>query len=469
MFPGAALKNRRRIERSRSIVDATRTAIDAWLERRRAADTLGQYRTQLDVLGDALSLPLARIRGELDVLRDDAAATTGDVYRAAANQDRRTLTVDRIFGYFRDKFDQRDDPALEHVLRAADELTWSLFAQPFKSLGLTPRSAPLPYIEALYSPRAIPRAEPPGDLRSSDTVIAAFLKELPMPLIGLPPSVVTDPWQLALLAHEVGHHVEYDLLPGSALIATFRQLLADAAPPADADTWALYHHEIFADAFSVAAIGPAAVRVIAELELADEARMLDSGSAKYPCSAVRIALLAAVSAGLGADAGGSRGGIDPAALVQGPPIMSRSRDLRAIAAAELAAVPAVATAILTSPLASAKTLAQLLDWNAGDHEAGGEVDQWTRKLLVRAPTPETTLVGPRWVISASIDAWSRTERIDDDGERAERQDQLRENTLAMLAQSYEVATREGAPGVLESAPLPLGDRLWSLLQADQAP
>jgi hypothetical protein len=467
--PGAALKNRLRIQRSKSIVDATRTAIDAWLSRRRAKDTLDQYRTQLDVLGDALSQPLARIRGELDGLRADAAATTGDVYRAAANQDRRALTIHRIFVYFRDKFDQRDDPALAPLLRAADELTWSLFAQPFKSLGLTPRSAPLPYIEALYSPRAIPRAEPPGDLRSSDTVIAAFVKELPMPLIGLPPSVVTDPWQLALLAHEVGHHVEYDLLPASALIASFRQLLEGAAPPADADTWALYHHEIFADAFSVAAIGPAAVRVIAELELADEAKMLDSGSAKYPCSAVRIALLAAVSAGLGADATGSHRGIDPAALVQGPPILSRSRDQRARASTELDAVPAVANAIVTGPLGAAGTLANLVAWDPSDYKAGGNVDEWAKELLAGAPTPETTLRGPRRIISASIVAWSRTEQIDDDSQRADRQDHLRQSTLTMLAQSREVATRAGAPGGLESAPLPLGDLLWSLLQADRAP
>ncbi|MEP7120925.1 MAG: hypothetical protein ABJE95_08450 [Byssovorax sp.] len=468
MDPGAALKNRLRIQRSKAIVDRTRAAIDAWLARRRDADELGQYHTQLQVLGDALSLPLARIRAELDGIHADDAAT-GDVYRAAATHDRRALTVDRIFGYFREKFDQRDDPALGPLLRAADELTWSLFAQPFKSLRRAPRSAPLPYVESLYSPRAIPRADPPADLRSADTVIAAFLKELPMPLIGLPPSVVTEPWQLALLAHEVGHHVEYDLLPASALIAAFRQLLEAAAPPESADAWALYHHEVFADAFSVAAIGPAAVRVIAELELADEAKMLDSGSAKYPCSAVRIALLAAVSAGLGADAGGAKSGIDPAALVQGPAISGRSADLRARAAAELAAVPAIAHAILTGPLGDAGTLADLLAWRAAEHEAGGEVSGWSTRLRAGELFPEKTLRGPRLIISAAIDAWSRNEQIPDDGARAARQDHLRQSTLKMLTESREVATRAGAPGSLESMPVPLGDTLWHLLQADPAP
>jgi hypothetical protein len=468
---GGALKNRQRIQRSKSIVEATLAAIEAWLVVRRARDPLGQYRTQLQVLGDALSTPLTRIRAELDGLRADAAATPGEVYRAAATQDRRTLTVDRIFGYFREKFDQRDDPALAPFLRAADELTWSLFAQPFKSLGLAPRSAPLPYVEALYSPRAIPRAEPPADLRSGDAVIAAFLKELPMPLIGLPPSAVAEPWQLALLAHEVGHHVEYDLLPASALIASFKQLLADAAPPADADTWSLYHHEIFADAFSVAAIGPAAVRVIAELELSDDAKMLDSGSAKYPCSAVRIALLTAVSAGLGADASGSRSGIDPEALARGAPIVIRSQDVRARASAELAAVPAVARAIVAGPLGAAGKLADLLAWDDDDYAGGGKVEAWSTALLVGTPFAETTLRGPRRIISAAIDAWSRTAQIEDDGAREAHQDHLRESTLAMLAQSREATTRAGAGGLESMLPEPLGDTLWRLLQAttDETP
>ena len=467
MVPGGALKSRLRIQRSKSIVDATLAAIEAWLKLRRARDPLGQYRTQLQVLGDALSTPLRRIRAELDGLGANAAATPGEIYRAAANHDRCTLTVDRIFGYFRDKFDQRDDPALAPFLRAADELTWSLFAQPFKSLGLTPRSAPLPYVEALYSPRAIPRAEPPIDLRSSDTVIAAFLSELPMPLIGLPPSAVTEPWQLALLAHEVGHHVEYDLLPAYGLITAFKQLLTDAAPPADAATWALYHHEIFADAFSVAAIGPAAVRVIAELELADDAKMLDSGSAKYPCSAVRIALLAAVSLGLGADASAGLGGIDPRALTTGEPVMIKSRDVRARAAAELAAVPDVANAIVAGPLGAAGKLANLLAWENQDYAEGGKVEGWRKALLVDKPVAEKTLRGPRRIISAAIEAWSRTTQIEDDGAREARQEHLRQSTLTMLAESRETATR-AAPsptGGLESMPRPLGETLWSLLQA----
>ena len=471
MVPGGALKNRLRIQRSKSIVDATLAAIAAWLQARRTKDTLGQYQTQLHVLGNALSTPLTRIRAELDGLRTDAVATTGDVYRAAATQDRRTLTIDRIFGYFREKFDQRDDPALAPFLRAADELTWSLFAQPFKSLGLAPRSAPLPYVEALYSPRAIPRAEPPADLRSGDTVIAAFLKELPMPLIGLPPSAVAEPWQLALLAHEVGHHIEYDLLPGSALIAAFRQLLADAAPLEQADTWALYHHEIFADAFSVAAIGPAAVRVIAELELADDAKMLDSGSAKYPCSAVRIALLAAVSAGLGASAHGDLGGIDPEALIHGPPLLIGTRDLRARASAELACVPAMASAIVAGPLGKAGKLADLLAWDRDDYAEGGNVESWSTALLVGKPFAETTLRGPRRIISAAIDAWSRTVQIEDDGAREAHQAHLRQSTLTMLAESRETATRAIPTGGLESAPISLGDTLWHLLQAttDETP
>ena len=85
----------------------------------------------------------------------------------------------------------------------------------YKALGL-------PYIEPEYSPMAIPRDDPPPDLApEADSVLAAFLGKLPVPLISLPPLCVTDPWWLILVAHEVGHHLQFDLCGGWTLVGTF--------------------------------------------------------------------------------------------------------------------------------------------------------------------------------------------------------------------------------------------------------
>ena len=96
------------------------------------------------------------------------------------------------------------------ALRAADELIWSCL-QVASLVTETPLPLPLPYPDAAFSPSATPRIKPPPTLPARDRVLDDMLRILPVPMIALPYGIVEEPWWLVLVAHEVGHHVQYDL------------------------------------------------------------------------------------------------------------------------------------------------------------------------------------------------------------------------------------------------------------------
>src|SRR5204863_117964 len=91
--------------------------------------------------------------------RGAAATANGPAQR------RRLAVVERVFQYFAGKLDQRDG-ALGALLDAADEITYSLYVQAFRGAGLAEPPPPLAYVEPAFSPRALPRDEPPAELRS---------------------------------------------------------------------------------------------------------------------------------------------------------------------------------------------------------------------------------------------------------------------------------------------------------------
>lgn len=443
------LRNRIRIDRARDELLRLAGDIEAWIRRRKDLDKKGQYKTQLDVAGGVLTNALDLIRDAISALSDDAAV--GDVYRACAAHERRVVVVHRLWLYLREKFDQRDDPQLSPTLFAADELAWSLYVQPFRVAKKTHGPQPLPYIEPYFTPRAIPRAEPPRDLRASDEILADVLKELPLPLIGLPPACVGSPSLLAYMAHEVGHHVQLELEPDWKLVGAFGDRLEAAAQGAglsesDAAAWRRWSQEVFADAYSVAALGPWAVRSMAELETADERRMLEAEDARYPCPAVRLALMAAMAERLEVGEPSALGGVDPKALASGEPLLKGPLDLRAAAARHLQAVPVIAAEAMGSALVGGSTLADLAGFDAGEHGPNGSARAWAKLLLKdKPPSPDRTLRGARRVMGGLLVAWYGLAQPENEATWAASAERLRKNALSMLADSREPVTRAAAP------------------------
>ena len=248
---------------------------------------------------------LTRLNADLAAL--PAGASTSALFDAAAAVDRRAAWLERLWRFFEAKFAQRHDASpFRTVLLAADEVVWSCYSQVFhraRVLDLTVAPAtppPLAFVEARYSPEAFPSELVPPDLKGEveASLLREHLNKMPVSVVRIPPSCAPAPWWLVLLGHEVGHHVQYDLLPGRQLVDGFRSAIHDAVEGAtgssdEADAWARWSRELFADMFSAFCMGPWAVRAMLELELTT-AEAMDEPRDNYPPPSTRLGLLATV-------------------------------------------------------------------------------------------------------------------------------------------------------------------------------
>jgi hypothetical protein len=275
--------------------------ISDWLDKRRKADSRGQHTTQLTAIGAVLGRILAQLEQEQKGLTN---SDVGALYEACHRFDRRTVWLERLWRFFQSRFDQREDPERAAVLGVADELVWSLYSGPVQKatlLGLRsgPSPAPVAFIEAQYSPEAYPTEVVPPDLKDegeATSLLKEHLNKMPAPVVRMAPACVAAPWLVVYLAHEVGHHLQYDLLPQRKLVTEFRQVVETAVEQntgssSEAKLWGGWSKEIFADLFSVMAVGKAAVWAMGEMEFT-AAKGLDEERTGYPPPGTRLALLA---------------------------------------------------------------------------------------------------------------------------------------------------------------------------------
>ena len=92
--------------------------IAAWCERREQLDTLQMFRTQLRFLREALRTALAAVDAELApgaLLRAEAR----EIYARSRTQQLRLAWIERLWLYFKRKFDQRDLPSHAATLLTA--------------------------------------------------------------------------------------------------------------------------------------------------------------------------------------------------------------------------------------------------------------------------------------------------------------------------------------------------------------
>jgi hypothetical protein len=296
---GNAGRAMRRAARSAQSVDVTRGRFDRWFIDHRNCAAFARFANHFNVLDqvlnsllDAIAEQLEAMTAELDGLGEDP--DSGPVYERCAHLDRSLAIVVRLFEWYATRYDQRLDKAIAPALLAADEIVRSCWFEPFALLGRTPPTAPLVYLETDFDAFATPRISIPRDLQGpADSPIFDMLTELPIPVIALPALVASQAWWLVLAAHETGHHVQYDLLPGLAELTGERLVTAVAADD-QTGNWAAWRYETFADAYSALMVGAAAAWAIDEIQHSTPARLckLDPpGRGKYPARVVRTALL----------------------------------------------------------------------------------------------------------------------------------------------------------------------------------
>ena len=272
--------------------------LDAWRARRMRADTLGQHRSQLDA---AYTL-VDRVLAELRVAMASMTGTAASVAEQSRVHDRRLAWLRRLWDFFRERFDQRDDPALGAVLAGADEVVWSCHREPFAALvsmaGAESGPPPLPYVEPSMTPEVFPHGLVPGALRRD--IDAPFLRraldQLPFAVVRVPASCVTAPWWLIHLGHEVGHIVDARLLGYAERAAMVQALGLDARAT---DDWTQWSGETFADMYAALMHGPWALWALATAEThAADAMVARRDS--YPPPVVRLLVMAHACRLLGA-------------------------------------------------------------------------------------------------------------------------------------------------------------------------
>lgn len=255
-----------------------RVQIDAWIERSGIDSKIPLFRVHNSQIR-AFDRLLTAVTGQLKVGSATASLADLRVYS------RDLLGLFRVWEFLRAKLGQRLDDDLAEPLRIADGFAWDCF-KPIADRAF--KEPPLVFLNGGYSPYMLPRkhefqAEMAVDVPVERRVVSVLTAELPFPVIGIPWYQVSAPWELPVLAHEVGHVIEGDLKLD--LEGAMRGAVPQGSPRL-AD-WIRWSGEVFADYFGCVAVGPAFVSSLAGF-LAGAA--MNSGSGVYPPNELRFAL-----------------------------------------------------------------------------------------------------------------------------------------------------------------------------------
>ncbi|MEM9492153.1 MAG: hypothetical protein AAGC55_23605, partial [Myxococcota bacterium] len=126
----------------------------------------------------------------------------------------------------------------------------------------------------------------------------ALLDALPIPLVRLPTTALHDPWWLVLIAHEMGHHLEFAFELNTWLRQTVRTAIAAVAGPDETDQWVSWSSELFADAVAIHLAGTTIVTALSELLLGPRRDMLRPVRG-YPMGLLRVRVLERMAGDLG--------------------------------------------------------------------------------------------------------------------------------------------------------------------------
>jgi hypothetical protein len=232
-----------------------------------------------------------------------AAQTPDQILTVSHIASQMTLSVHRIWEYFRSKFIQRREERLSQYLRAADEFAWACYQPVLDIANASPpgkfrKEPPLVFCNGGSSPFSVSRERSfegeavPNELLSGPE-LRRVLNSLPLPVIGVPWFQVAH-WPDALvIAHEVGHTVEDDFHLTDSLHKHLETALQGGIDAAHHAAWRAWLGELFADLYGCLATGPAFVSALMDFlvrapnTLAQENR-LEPNWGEYPTIPLRL-------------------------------------------------------------------------------------------------------------------------------------------------------------------------------------
>jgi hypothetical protein len=301
------MKESRRQQSLREL-DRLRAEVGDWKDRRIKADTsnLGNYRGRYDSQLNQISSEILDAAEAVSSLLygDLSRKTYSEVCREFNFHDQRIFWIRYVWDYFREKLDQRDDDILRPILEAADEVLWSCYHQYFQRRGQSGPPPPIAGIAYDYTASSLQRQcgyVLAGRVDELKGPLKDYFQKLPVGVLRLPPTVVTAPWTLSLIAHECGHFLQSAVEAGAPAGALFVDTVDEAVRQAgggesDVKVWKKWSPEIFADYAAVLALGPWALWALANWALSAE--NLLTRQAQYPSPLVRLYLMGRMAKGL---------------------------------------------------------------------------------------------------------------------------------------------------------------------------
>jgi hypothetical protein len=225
-------------------------------------------------------------------------ASTEEIALAnAVSWEKRILTAYAIWEMFRSKLAQRDESFFQQRLLAYDDLAWACYEPAMKHYSATPKEPPLLYLNSTWSAYLQRRGSAfDTDVEKGKDAGAAIdaadyraaMKKLPFPLLALPWFQVSHAPSALLIAHEVGHAVEFDF----DLTETIDKTLA-AAPLRRSADWRGCASEVFADLYGILCLGGYLAGSLLDLMAASrEAVTMDTSFGRYPSRPYRMELAA---------------------------------------------------------------------------------------------------------------------------------------------------------------------------------
>lgn len=286
------------IERRRAEVDAKLDSLSNefayWKAITTAEGGLGRHNSQVRRLAATIEGALAPLRETLQKPPKNAP----DVLADGESWENQILAAHSIWEVFRSKLVLRQNQLFMNKLAACDDLAWECYSPALNLWDPDRKGPPLVYFSATWSPFAVSRdSNFQNEIRASTGTAAALqdddfqavLKQLPVPLVSIPWYQVFHLPGALIIAHEVGHVVEFDF----GLTAEIQSAL-DGAGLKHATVWKGWAREMFADVFGCCAMGPSFAGAMIDLNATTVAKVQNEErtSGIYPTRNLRIRLLA---------------------------------------------------------------------------------------------------------------------------------------------------------------------------------
>lgn len=261
------LAQRKKIELKHKLA-SLQNELQNWRDQSKASQPLEKHYSQIH----RVTIQLEGLNKEIESELDQLAGAGSSVLAQARQLELAMLETHRVWEFFRSKLSLRSIGWFNKYLFAADDLAWECYSAAQKVLDsnyLSPekvKEPPLVFFNGGSSPFTLPRdyafeAEAvPGEAIKSEEV-GAVLRALPIPVIGVPWFQIQHLPEMLVVAHEVGHDVEFDFGLSSDLRTALDKALDDAKTDNDRrPAWRSWLSEIFADLYGVQCCGPAFVQ-----------------------------------------------------------------------------------------------------------------------------------------------------------------------------------------------------------------